>query len=179
MGVLGGSGHTNIADYRHGVLVGNWYENAEHRAQSGDGHHLLGFGAPFEGVATTAVAQHIQAGLSLLAAYQQGKTGADLAASYCRTDLTRVGKCVPAALKFHHGDPQEPPMECFATINQLTYGEKVLGEPPVQQYLWSAKTELNANEQVAAEGKAAVGKKPTGPFAAELNKGYHVMKLRK
>jgi hypothetical protein len=118
-----------------------------------------------------------------------------------------------------------------------------VGEPPVQQYLWSAKTKLNANvpirigngprstsnqtscatlneskrrewqqaaaysmysttsetaaaaavlpvEQAAsqaccgadrrasAEGqRASVGK--SGPFCADLNKNYHVLKLRK
>jgi hypothetical protein len=53
---------------RHGVLVGNWYENAENRAQAGDGQHLLGFAAPFQGVATTAAAQSIQVGLWILVA---------------------------------------------------------------------------------------------------------------
>lgn len=53
----------------------------------------------------------------------QGRTGGELAASYNRTDLTRVGKCVPAALKFSHSDPFEQPVEYFATVNQLAYGE--------------------------------------------------------
>lgn len=54
----------------------------------------------------------------------QGRTGAELTASYARTDLTRVGKCVPAPLKFTHGDPHEPRVQCFATVNQLAFGEQ-------------------------------------------------------
>lgn len=61
----------------------------------------------------------------------QGRTGGELAASYARTDLTRVGKCVPAAQKFSHSDPHEPPPEYFATVSQLAHG-KMLGSPRLQ-----------------------------------------------
>jgi hypothetical protein len=30
--------------------------------------------------------------------------------------------CVPAQLKFSHGDPAAPPVQCFATMNQLALG---------------------------------------------------------
>eukprot|EP00878_Enallax_costatus_P036585 GHUV01041099.1.p1 GENE.GHUV01041099.1~~GHUV01041099.1.p1 ORF type:complete len:191 (+),score=50.71 GHUV01041099.1:252-824(+) len=133
MGVMGGSGHVNNTDYRDGILVGNWYENAENRAKAATGEHILGLGAPFRGEPTTAASQQ-----------SEGRTGAELAASYARTDLTRVGKCVPAAQKFSHSDPHEPPAEYFATVNQLAHGEKCLDEPPVQQYLWSGRTKNNA-----------------------------------
>ncbi|KAF6254204.1 flagellar associated protein [Scenedesmus sp. NREL 46B-D3] len=229
MGVMGHSGHKNIANYRGGVLIGNFYEEAEHRLTTSQGQQLLGLGAPFVGQATSAAAQK-----------PEGRMGAELAASYTRTDLSRVGKCVPASLKFTHGDPHEPPMQCFATVNQLAFGEKSLGEPAVQQYLWSGKTRLNAfvpistpegsngsgstalgntkrsqwaraadddmystSAQVAADstalqaaansaachtarcvppsedGPALVGKKAAGQFAAELDKNYHAIGLRK
>jgi hypothetical protein len=64
------------------------------------------------------------------AASLQGRTGGELAASYARTDLTRVGKCVPASLKFTHGDPHEPPVQCYATVNQLAFGEQQLLQRP-------------------------------------------------
>eukprot|EP00879_Flechtneria_rotunda_P015302 GHRR01015996.1.p1 GENE.GHRR01015996.1~~GHRR01015996.1.p1 ORF type:complete len:177 (+),score=57.20 GHRR01015996.1:659-1189(+) len=115
--------------------MGNWYENTENRTKQSTGQHILGFGAPFNAQATTASAQS-----------PKGRTGPELAASYQRTDLTRVSKCVPATLKFTHGDPHEQSMTCFATLNQLAYGEKCIGEPRVEQYLWGHKTKQN--EQV-------------------------------
>ncbi|WIA19189.1 hypothetical protein OEZ85_003834 [Tetradesmus obliquus] len=228
MGVMGHSGHKNIADYRGGVLIGNFYEETQHMLTSSQGEQLLGLGARFQGEATTAATQK-----------PEGRTGAELASSYARTDLTRVGKCVPPSLKFTHGDPHEQPVQCFATVNQLAFGEKCLGEPPVQQYLWSGKTRLNAavpistpeggsssstllgdtkrsqwaqvadsnmyttSAQVAAssaalqaaanpaachtakcvpaseDGPAPVGRKAAGQFAAELDKNYHAICLRK
>jgi hypothetical protein len=38
--------------------------------------------------------------------------------------------CVPPQLKFSHGDPAAPPVQCFATMNQLALG----GCPPSPQH---------------------------------------------
>lgn len=50
---------------------------------------------------------------------------------------------MPKDILFSHGDPYEAPVECHATLNQLTLTEKTKsGEPRVQDYLWSG-TKLN------------------------------------
>eukprot|EP00877_Chromochloris_zofingiensis_P009795 jgi/Chrzof1/5069/Cz15g10190.t1 len=113
---------------RGGVLIGNWYEDAVNQQQNATGGpHILGLGGALD---ATSVAQQTYS--------PEGKVGYDLSASYYREDLGRREACVPASLKFTHGDPYEPPVQCLATMNQLALGENAVGRttrPIVQGHM--------------------------------------------
>lgn len=125
-GGIGYSGHVNVGDYDTTTKIGNWIEDTAKREFHETGRHVLGYGGDFRGV-TTFAASYVP----------DGKTGPDLAESYQREDLAKRDICMGKDLMFPHGDFAEPAIECKATLNQLTHGEKRKGEPQVQQYLWS------------------------------------------
>lgn len=124
-GGIGYSSHVNVGDYSTSVKIGNWVEDVAKSDYQQTGRHVLGYAGQFRGETTHAASYH-----------DMGKTGIDLQNSYARDDLS-ADVCVAPNVLFTHGDFKGPAIECQATVNQLTLGEKRKGEPAVQQYLWA------------------------------------------
>lgn len=120
--------------------IGNWHQDQEEAVFKARGQHVLGYGGEFRSD-TEATASFTP----------EGRTGEALAASL--KDAPKGGRVeLPKQTLFTHGDMGQPPVECFASTNQLTY--KAPGaprEPRVQSYLWSGRNKLDAQVPTSAD----------------------------
>ncbi|KAI8472793.1 MAG: hypothetical protein J3K34DRAFT_502353 [Monoraphidium minutum] len=84
-----------------------------------------------------------------------------------------ASRCAPGALGTSHtahGEPGEAPACYWATLNSLAYGEKFLGMPRVQEFLFTGKNRADAKVPVGPPGLAA-GAAPAG-LAATKRDGW-------
>ncbi|KAK9866878.1 hypothetical protein WJX84_000479 [Apatococcus fuscideae] len=56
-----------------------------------------------------------------------------------RVDLDKTYNCVPREELLCHHEADGSSVKTFLPLNPLTYGNKQIGEPAVQQYLWQAR----------------------------------------
>ena len=71
----------------------------------------------------------------------QGKVGEDLMLLSQRHDLNLEKKGLPGDFLTRHGNFAGPRDTFYATMNQLSYNEKHLGEPRVDTYIWNGRNQ--------------------------------------
>jgi len=112
--------------------VKNFVEDMAATDFKATGKHVLGFGEAFSANSTQRTS---------FTPY--GKTGDDLMYFSQRHDRELSNFGLKGDVLFRHGDFKQDPVKCHATLNSLTHGEKHLGEPRVQTYLWTGSNRLN------------------------------------
>mmetsp|Transcript_28464 Transcript_28464/g.80318 ORF Transcript_28464/g.80318 Transcript_28464/m.80318 type:complete len:238 (-) Transcript_28464:194-907(-) len=110
-------------EFRLGVNIGNWTEDREAVLVGGSS---VGGSGRFLGDTTQRTSYT-----------PEGKYGAEALQASERQDLAVTAETTrDQDVLTRHGKFTEPAGTCYATLNQLTYGEKQLGEPRVATYLW-------------------------------------------
>ncbi|PNW76729.1 hypothetical protein CHLRE_11g469000v5 [Chlamydomonas reinhardtii] len=130
----GGVGHSGtVNEYRSGVLIGNFVENAA-KTTGRMGETILSHTGPGAqtGIPTTTQKRSYTA---------EGKTGEYLVEASTRHDLNQPG--VKGELLTRHGRFDEPPVQCLGTTYQLTYGRADGTDRRVQSYLWHGRKQVD------------------------------------